>query len=298
MADLALLDLYDAVSARFTSEATPCTLLFGWDESPKHIRGPRIVMVPGDDGATAFNGALPVRQPGRNVRSLGTLAELFHVVVSASDTADPEGDRAQYTACRLLFDAWYRAANLAVGIRMAFITSSWMVERTVRRAGAALIATFTIEAMIPDSALLETDFQARGLFDGFLLDAEQSFQTEPDYPDADAVAVARRLTAARHAFVEVVDFVAGNTKAAPNAVFAGSVPYLMLAGNLMAGWQMGRALLAAREALTAGEDAAFMQAKITTARFYADHILSKAPGIRDSIVEGADSVTALALEAF
>lgn len=190
MADLALLDLYDAVSARFTSEATPCTLLFGWDESPKHIRGPRIVMVPGDDGATAFNGALPVRQPGRNVRSLGTLAELFHVVVSASDTADPEGDRAQYTACRLLFDAWYRAANLAVGIRMAFITSSWMVERTVRRAGAALIATFTIEAMIPDSALLETDFQARGLFDGFLLDAEQSFQTEPDYPDADAVAVA------------------------------------------------------------------------------------------------------------
>jgi hypothetical protein len=41
-----------------------------------------------------------------------------------------------------------------------------------------------------------------------------------------------------------------------------------------------------------------MQAKITTARFYADHILSKAPGLRDSIVEGADSVTALALESF
>ena len=41
-----------------------------------------------------------------------------------------------------------------------------------------------------------------------------------------------------------------------------------------------------------------MQAKIITARFYADHLLSKAPGIRDSIVEGADSVTAMALEAF
>jgi hypothetical protein len=41
-----------------------------------------------------------------------------------------------------------------------------------------------------------------------------------------------------------------------------------------------------------------MDAKVTTARFYADHILSKAPGMRDSIVEGADSVTALALEAF
>ena len=35
-----------------------------------------------------------------------------------------------------------------------------------------------------------------------------------------------------------------------------------------------------------------------TALFYADHLLTKAPGLRDSIVEGADSVTALALEAF
>jgi 3-(methylthio)propanoyl-CoA dehydrogenase len=114
----------------------------------------------------------------------------------------------------------------------------------------------------------------------------------------DALAVARRLKTARHAFVDVVEFVAGNTKASPNAVFAGSVPYLMLAGNLMAGWQMGRALLAAQRELTSGRDAAFMQAKITTARFYADHLLTKAPGLRDSIVEGADCVTALALDAF
>jgi hypothetical protein len=113
-----------------------------------------------------------------------------------------------------------------------------------------------------------------------------------------ALAVARRLQAAREAFVDVVSFVAGNTKASPNAVFSGSVPYLLLSGNVMAGWQMARGLLAAQAQLDAGEDSAFMQAKITTARFYADHILSKAPGLRDSIVEGADSVTALALDAF
>jgi alkylation response protein AidB-like acyl-CoA dehydrogenase len=115
---------------------------------------------------------------------------------------------------------------------------------------------------------------------------------------ADALAVAKRLKAAREAFLDVVGFVAGNSKASPNAVYSGSVPYLMLAGNLMAGWQMARALLVAQEQLVAGNDAAFMQAKITTARFYADHILSKAPGVRDSIVDGADSVTALALDAF
>ncbi|RYG14179.1 MAG: acyl-CoA dehydrogenase [Burkholderiales bacterium] len=114
----------------------------------------------------------------------------------------------------------------------------------------------------------------------------------------DAKAVGKRLKAAREAYVDVVDFVAGNTKASPNAVFAGSVPYLMLAGNVVAGWQMARALIAADGELKAGTDTEFMKAKITTARFYADHILNKAPGIRDSIVEGADSVTALALEAF
>ena len=119
---------------------------------------------------------------------------------------------------------------------------------------------------------------------------------------AAALAVAKRLQAARLALLDVIDFVAGNSKASPNAVFAGSVPYLMLAGNVVAGWQMARALLVAEQALASGDagdfDADFMRAKITTARFYADHLLTKVPGIRDSIVEGADSVTALAVDAF
>jgi alkylation response protein AidB-like acyl-CoA dehydrogenase len=115
---------------------------------------------------------------------------------------------------------------------------------------------------------------------------------------ANAKAMAARLKAAREAFLHVVDFVVSGAKASPNAVFAGSVPYLMLTGNLVAGWQMGRALLAAEAELAKGHDAVFMQSKITTARFYADHILAKVPGMRDSIVDGADSVTELALDAF
>jgi len=115
---------------------------------------------------------------------------------------------------------------------------------------------------------------------------------------ANAKVVAARLQAAREAFLNVVNFVVSDVKANPNAVFAGSVPYLMLTGNLVAGWQMARALLVAEAQVAKGEDVAFMQAKITTARFYADHILVKVPGMRDSIVEGADSVTELALDAF
>ena len=115
---------------------------------------------------------------------------------------------------------------------------------------------------------------------------------------ADALVVAKRLKAARLAFIDVVNFVAGNTKASPNAVFSGSVPYLMLAGNLMAGWQLARALLVAQDAIAKGVDVPFMQAKIVTTRFYADHMLTRIPGVRDAILEGAESVTALALEAF
>jgi len=111
-------------------------------------------------------------------------------------------------------------------------------------------------------------------------------------------AMLKRLSAARLALIDVIEFVAGQSKSNPNAVFAGSVPYLMLAGNVVAGWQMARALIVAEDQLAAGIDAPFMAAKIATARFYAEHILARAGGLRDSIVEGADSVTAMSLDAF
>jgi len=114
----------------------------------------------------------------------------------------------------------------------------------------------------------------------------------------DVMAIHKRLAAARQAFTQVVDFIVGQCDASPNAAYAGSVPYLMLAGNLMAGWQLARSLLAAQKLLAQGKDAAFMQAKITTARFYAEHILVRVPGLRDTIVEGAGSVTALAPESY
>ena len=118
------------------------------------------------------------------------------------------------------------------------------------------------------------------------------------HDSAAARSMHKRLRAAREAFEQVVDFVAGNA-AGPNEKYAGSVPYLMLAGNVVAGWQMARALIVAEDQLAQGEgDAAFLKAKIVTARFYAEHLLNKAPGLRDSIVEGGESVTALAIDSF
>jgi hypothetical protein len=117
-------------------------------------------------------------------------------------------------------------------------------------------------------------------------------------PSAACRNMARRLAAGRRAFLDVVDFVVAQGKGHPNAVYAGSVPYLRLAGTVIAGWQMARALMVAEDRLAQGVEAPFMQAKTTTASFYADHILHPATALRDSIVEGAESVTALALESF
>ncbi len=61
---------------------------------------------------------------------------------------------------------------------------------------------------------------------------------------------------------------------------------------------MARALMVAEDKLAAGEDAAFMAAKIATARFYGDHILPRIAAQRESILTGGESVTAMALDAF
>ena len=110
--------------------------------------------------------------------------------------------------------------------------------------------------------------------------------------------LATQLKAARESFLQVVDFVLANVKSKPNAVFAGSVPYLMLTANLVSGWQMDRSLIIAEDKLAAGEDAEFMKAKIATARFYGDHILARVASLRDTILHGGESVTAMPLEAF
>ena len=94
----------------------------------------------------------------------------------------------------------------------------------------------------------------------------------------------RHLSAGSLSLARVVEFMVAKVKSDPNAVFAGSVPYLKLAGIVLGGWQMARALLVASD--KRGDDEAFYGAKIATAQFFAEHLLSQAPGIEASIVSG------------
>ena len=112
--------------------------------------------------------------------------------------------------------------------------------------------------------------------------------------DGDLGAIRNALAAGSQSLEEAVTFIVASSRSDVRAVFAGSVLYLKLAGVVLGGWQLARAALAARRLLDAGEgDAAFLSAKIATARFFADHVLSQAPALRHSIVSGAAGALAL-----
>jgi hypothetical protein len=108
----------------------------------------------------------------------------------------------------------------------------------------------------------------------------------------------KHLEQGQRSLQAAVEFVVANAKRDPNAVFAGSVLYLKLAGIVLGGWQMARALLVAAQ--KRAEDPSFYGAKIATAQFYAEHVLPQAAALEVSIVsaKGDEGVLALAEDQF
>ncbi|KVN96565.1 acyl-CoA dehydrogenase [Burkholderia ubonensis] len=115
---------------------------------------------------------------------------------------------------------------------------------------------------------------------------------------AAAASMKAQLEKGARSLSAVVDYVVANTKQDPNAVFAGSVPYLKLAGVVLCGWQMARALVVAQA--NRANDPSFYDAKIAIAQFYAEHILVQAGGFEASIVgaKGGEGVLALTEDQF
>jgi butyryl-CoA dehydrogenase len=111
---------------------------------------------------------------------------------------------------------------------------------------------------------------------------------------ADVQNLRGQLAAGVRALADCVQFIV--SEKSPHAAFAGAVPFLKLAGIVAGGWQMARAALAAERNLS--RDKSFYEAKIATARFYGDHVLVQAAGLRDTVVNGGAGVMALSDEQF
>jgi len=108
----------------------------------------------------------------------------------------------------------------------------------------------------------------------------------------------KHLEQGQRSLQATVDFVVANAKRDPNAVFMGSVPYLKLAGIVLGGWQMARAMLAASSKLS--EDPKFYGAKMATARFFAEYVLPQAMAMEVSITgaHGSEGVLVLSEDQF
>ena len=100
--------------------------------------------------------------------------------------------------------------------------------------------------------------------------------------------VAARLSAGAAALRACVDHVVKHFQRDARVPLAGSVPLLSLFGIVAGGWQMARAALAACECIVRGDgDASFLRAKVLSARFYADHVLTESEGLMQAIVAGS-----------
>jgi 3-(methylthio)propanoyl-CoA dehydrogenase len=108
----------------------------------------------------------------------------------------------------------------------------------------------------------------------------------PNLPEI-AAALAGGVDALERAVRYVVETYAQDIR----GVSVGGVPLLKLFGIVSGGWQLLRSASIAQQRLAApggaGDAAGFHRAKIATARFYADHVLSQAAGLAHSIVHGA-----------
>ncbi|MBO9352628.1 acyl-CoA dehydrogenase [Bordetella petrii] len=84
------------------------------------------------------------------------------------------------------------------------------------------------------------------------------------------------LDQAVQAYDGAVAFILEHAQSNIRAVYAASVPYLMLAGIVHGGWQMARAALACQQQLAEGTTDPFYRAKLSTALFYGAQILPRA----------------------
>jgi len=116
--------------------------------------------------------------------------------------------------------------------------------------------------------------------------------------EGDLAALGQRQLLAVDALDVAVSWIVDHFSAQTKAVHAGSVPFLHLFGIVAGGWLLGKSAAIAHDKMAAGDQDPFWPAKLATARFYADHFLTQARGLAESVIAGASAVEAMADESF
>lgn len=110
--------------------------------------------------------------------------------------------------------------------------------------------------------------------------------------------IARALSPAIDAAEAATDWLRATWREDPVAAAAGATPYADMMGFAAGGWLLAKAAIKARMRLNAGAgNAAFYEAKIATARFFANRYLAPAAALAGPVMTARETVMAIPEEA-
>jgi len=173
----------------------------------------------------------------------------------------------------------------------------WGMEQYVRDARIAMIyeGTNGVQAMdLVGRKLGQNGGRAvRALFEIIAREVAEA-KTNPKLAD-----IAGRLEKANADLQSATMWLMQNGLANPNNAGAAAAPYMKIMGIVAVGLMWLRMATASQAALDAGQgDGNFMDAKLVTARFFAERIMPETGAERRKLEGGAESLMALAPEAF
>lgn len=116
--------------------------------------------------------------------------------------------------------------------------------------------------------------------------------------DPELEVIRRALAEGRDALTEATDWMLqqlGDDHPAEclEVALGQAVNYLMLTGYVCGSWQMARAALVAYEKRAAGDDPVFYQARLATARFYAEQLAPRAAALLRMVLQGNEQLMRL-----
>jgi butyryl-CoA dehydrogenase len=131
-----------------------------------------------------------------------------------------------------------------------------------------------------------------------IAEMRQTAQRAKERGGADFGAIHQHLSTGIDAYERAVEYLVRTIGSDVRAAFAGSVPYLRLAGIAHGGWQLARAALAAERAAVDAADRSFLRAKIDTARFFSEHVLTQAPALATAVLSGGAGALTMPADQF
>jgi alkylation response protein AidB-like acyl-CoA dehydrogenase len=259
-------------------------------------------------GAPAGTSSAIIDHPDvrRMLYSMRALTEAQRALVltnaSAIDLAANHPDETERTHAQELADlltpltkAWctdmgVEVTSLAVQIHggMGFIEETG-VAQLYRDARIAPIYEGTNGIQAMDLVGRKLPMRAGGVITDYLAGIEAT-AAELASADGDLAAIGTALSEGLVSVREATDWIFEHGLANPADALAGATPYLRMLSLLTGAWLLGKGARAARTVLdegTAGGDDGFLEAKVTTARFFAEQLLPAVRGLVPAVTGGS-----------